>query len=287
MEGNTRVQYLTLKQYGFSDTLLEYLFNSRNYPLEAIFDKSSESYARTIHKFTKKDYDLSLNYGKYYNFVGKMVEDKDGYLSDKNLKIFFKFDDNVIDELIPKEKQPLFFYAKGNLDLLEKEIKRVSVIGTRKPSDVFIKEAEPILESYIDNDFVIVSGLAEGIDSFAHNVALENDGKTIAVLPTNFMNVYPKKNVGLSMEIAEKGLLLSAIGPYEHTYKSNFLERNGYVAAISDEIFVVETNMRSGTMNTIRQAAKMKKKITFLDQKERKLNDYITELGGKVVGKYE
>lgn len=284
MEKNKKTQYLSLKQYGFSSNLLEYIYAYDYYPLEAIFDKKSIAYADSIHKFTKKDFDLSLNYGQYYSFVEKFLLDELGFLSDENIKIYFKFDNNDIDEFLPKSQQPLFFYSKGDSNLLEKENKRVSVIGTRNPSSMFIKEADPVLKNYIDNGYVIVSGLAEGVDTFAHNTALEKNGKTIAVLPTNFIKVYPKNNIDLSMKIAEKGLLLSSIGPYENTYKSSFLERNGYVAAISEEIFVVETAIRSGTMNTIRQASKMKKKITFLDQKDKKLNDYIIGLGGKVVG---
>ena len=74
----------------------------------------------------------------------------------------------------------------------------------------------------MDLGYIIVSGLAEGIDTASHIATLDSGGKTIAVLPTNFKEIYPKRNKELAQKIAQHGLLLSATGSNENTYKSSF-----------------------------------------------------------------
>lgn len=277
---NTRAQLYLLKQYGFSDSILEYIFESNYQPIDVIFGNDSFINLQVEQHYTKKDNELAKDYHLFELFA-RNVKNKNDFLDDENVKLYFKYDKNAIDKLLPRDKQPLFFYAKGNIDLIEQDFKRVSIIGTRKPNDDFIKKGRKAIKNYVNKGFVTVSGLAEGIDTLTHEVTLELTGKTIAVLPTNFIEIYPKKNIKLVQDISEKGLLLSAMGPYEHTYKSGFLERNTYVAAMCDELLVVQTNLKSGTMNTLRKASALGKKIYYLDQLNDEINGKIIEYNGE------
>ncbi len=177
----------------------------------------------------------------------------------------------------------MFLYSSGDETLLSDNIHRVAIIGTRTPSEESIERAKCYTKRLALSGKVIVSGLAEGVDTVVHTTTLEVGGKTIAVLPTNFDNIYPKANKTLSDKIKSKGILITAIGPREHTYRSSFLDRNKIVAAISDEILVIETGLRSGTMNTIRNASKLGKKIYFLNQKNDEVNQKLLSYGGEML----
>lgn len=108
----------------------------------------------------------------------------------------------------------------------------------------------------------IISGMAEGIDSFAHTTALEIQGKTIAVLPCGFNKIFPKSNIKLYQQILENdGLVVSEYEEnQEKTYKS-LLERNRIVAGLSIGTLVVEGGYRSGTSVTARKTKELRKNI--------------------------
>ena len=108
----------------------------------------------------------------------------------------------------------------------------------------------------------IVSGMAEGIDSFSHIATLETQGKTIAVLPCGFNRIFPKSNIKLYQQILENdGLVISEYEEnQEKTYRS-FLERNRIVAGLSIATLVVEGGYRSGTSVTAKIAKRLRKNI--------------------------
>jgi len=218
----------------------------------------------------------------YYSFKMNLFRNEPFLKKNKNNKIFFKYDITVLDKLIPDDIRPLFMYAKGDCSLLSNN-QKVSIVGTRTPQKGSVMMAKKLVKKYVDENYVVVSGLAEGIDTTVHKETLDQKGKTIAILPTNFNRIYPKQNKSLALEIENKGLLLSSIGPKESTYKSSFLERNKYVANISDLIIVVETNLKSGTMNTIKNAYEAHKKILFVDQLDESINNKIKGFNGEMI----
>ncbi|KKI59674.1 Rossmann fold nucleotide-binding protein Smf [Staphylococcus warneri] len=283
---NVRSKILLLNQYGFSDKLLKAIYNNNIDPLETIFDKACESYNYFLNIYTEKDYNLSKNIDGLIEFNKRF---KKSYLfHNDNIKVFFKYQKKELQNLIPDSIFPLFMYSNGDINLLNSDKARVSIIGTRKPSSESVKLCEHYTQKYTNKGYVIVSGLAKGIDTIAHQTALKNKGHTISVIPTEFNNIYPKENYKLAKEIAAKGLLLSSKGPFSNTYKSDFLDRNKYVANISDEILVIETNLKSGTMNTIRNASIAKKRIYYFDNLDIETQKVIEEYGGiKLKGDYK
>ncbi|MGE7023352.1 DNA-processing protein DprA [Solibacillus cecembensis] len=282
MTNKIRSNLFYLKQFGFNDSLLQTIFQLRLDPLESIFNNENEMIMEIESKFTDKDRELARNYQKYKNFKYELFN-TEAFLKDGSSKIYFKYDQNELTALIPEKNMPLFMYSKGDVSQLSLDRKRVAIVGTRKPSGKSIELTKKITQEYVRNNYIIVSGLAEGIDTVSHATTLDLGGKTIAVLPTNFNKIYPKENQVVADLISEKGLLLTAIGPKENTYKSSFLDRNQYVANISDLIIVIETNLKSGTMNTIRNAYKANKKILFVDQGDEAINNKIFEFGGEML----
>ena len=108
----------------------------------------------------------------------------------------------------------------------------------------------------------IISGMAKGIDSFAHNGCIEGTGKTIAVLPSGLNNIYPKENKELFYEITEnKGLIITEYEENEKADYQKFLERNRIVSGLAIGTLVVEGGHRSGTSVTARLTKKQEKNI--------------------------
>lgn len=271
-----------LHQFGFSSKLLEKIYLQNLDPIKIIFNKNSAN-NNLKELFTEKDLNLSTKYNEYNNFKKNLYFKDDFFKNKKQNKIYFKYDENAITSLIPSNIMPLFLYAKGDISLLSKKHKRVAIIGTREPTENSINITEKVTRKFIDDEYIIVSGLANGIDSISHRTTINHQGKTIAVLPTNFHNIYPKNNKRLFLDILEKGLALTSIGPNENTYKSSFLDRNKYIANICDIIVVIETNLKSGTMNTIKNASQANKKILFIDQKDATINNKLYGFGGEML----
>ncbi len=108
----------------------------------------------------------------------------------------------------------------------------------------------------------IISGMAEGIDSFAHTTSLENGGNTIAVLPCGFNNIFPSKNIKLYQQILKNnGLVISEYEENEKAESKKFIERNRIIASLSIGALVVEGGYRSGTSVTARITKNLKKNI--------------------------
>ncbi|ASK63504.1 DNA-protecting protein DprA [Virgibacillus phasianinus] len=164
----------------------------------------------------------------------------------------------VVDELYPTvlktiKDPPLVLYALGDLSLL-KQTPALSVIGTRLPSQNARNKMKLILPALLQEKWVIVSGMAMGIDSFAHQFALGNNGKTIAVLGGGFQHIYPKQNITLFDQITKKGLVLSEYPPNQSPAKHHFPERNRIISGLSFGTLVVEAKEKSGTLITVDQA---------------------------------
>ncbi|ASN05738.1 DNA-protecting protein DprA [Virgibacillus necropolis] len=164
----------------------------------------------------------------------------------------------VVDELYPIvlktiKDSPLVLYTRGDVSLLQ-NTPALSVIGTRSPSRNALNKMKLILPKLIEENWVIVSGMAMGIDSYAHQFALGNNGKTIAVLGGGFHHIYPKQNVTLFDQLSNKGLVLSEYPPSQPPARFHFPERNRIISGLSFGTLVIEAKEKSGTLITVDQA---------------------------------
>ena len=146
---------------------------------------------------------------------------------------------------------PVLLFYKGNLDLLK--FPKVAVVGSRACSKQGAKSVEKVIQG-LKNELVIVSGLAKGIDTVAHMAALQNGGKTIAVIGTGLDVFYPKANKRLQDYIGNDHLVLSEYGPGEQPLKFHFPARNRIIAGLCRGVIVAEAKMRSGSLITCERA---------------------------------
>ena len=135
-----------------------------------------------------------------------------------------------------------------------------AVVGPRKVSDYGVAVTEMFVE-LLSKYFMIISGLALGVDTISHKVCLQNNQYTIAVLATGLDRVYPKQNIYLFNQISDNSLLLSEFYHKAHTQKYHFLQRNRIIAALSTGVLLTEAALNSGAMSTARFAVDQGKDV--------------------------
>ena len=172
-----------------------------------------------------------------------------------------KITDQNYPQLLKKiEEPPKTLYLRGKIP----QGNCFAIVGTRRCSDYGKQIALEIAGDLAKAGLVIVSGLARGIDSFAHQGCLEKNGKTIAVLGTGLdeKSIYPKENLKLVREIINKrGCLISEFPPGTPGFKQNFPQRNRIISGLCLGILVIEAKTRSGALITANWAKLQKRKI--------------------------
>lgn len=147
------------------------------------------------------------------------------------------------------QNPPKQIYYKGNIELLE--MPGIAIIGSRNCTEYGEKMAIKFSKELNLNGITIISGMAEGIDSFAHIGSIETTGNTIAVLPSGLNNIYPEKNIKLYKNILDNGgLVITEYDENEGANSKRFLERNRIVSGLSIGTLVIEGGYRSGTSVT-------------------------------------
>ncbi|NJM32999.1 MAG: DNA-protecting protein DprA [Limnobacter sp.] len=158
--------------------------------------------------------------------------------------------------LLDLPSPPLVLYAHGNVDLLR--LRGIAMVGSRNASRTGLETARAFARELSLAGWVVVSGLAEGIDTAAHEGALAGTGATIAVLGNGLNQVYPKHNRKLARNILESsGLLLSEYPPKPNHCLCFSPRRNRIIAAQSRGTLVVEAALRSGSLITSRIASQL------------------------------
>lgn len=143
---------------------------------------------------------------------------------------------------------PITLFAKGNLTLLGE--KSIGVVGSRDATQYGFNTAKELSYSLSQNNIVIVSGLAKGIDKAAHIGALNANGNTIAVLGCGIDICYPKENVVIYKEILKKGLIISEYIVGTKPEAGNFPARNRIISGLSNGVVIVEAKSKSGAIIT-------------------------------------
>jgi DNA processing protein len=150
---------------------------------------------------------------------------------------------------VERENAPERLYVAGARTLLKLGT-RVSIVGYRKASPIGLKRARRLARSLAEHGVVVVSGLAEGIDTAAHEAAMAvPNGRTIAVLGTPLDRTYPAKNRALQRRIMEEHLAISQYPVGHPILKGNFPRRNRTMALITDATVIVEAGETSGSLS--------------------------------------
>lgn len=142
----------------------------------------------------------------------------------------------------------LWVRGGGRLDLFGQY--RIAVIGARAATDYGVRIAADFAGTFATAGWSVVAGGAFGVDAAAHRAALVRQAPTVAVLATGVDRAYPSAHAGLFDRIREHGLLVSEYPPQFPASKSQFLQRNRLVAALSRAVVIPECGIRSGARNT-------------------------------------
>lgn len=169
----------------------------------------------------------------------------------KKFPVLSILDSNYPLELKEIYNPPVLLFYQGNIELLSKP--KLAVVGAKQASQIGCQSVKKIIKE-TNNQFVIVSGLARGIDTAAHVSALKNGGSSIAVIGSGLDVYYPTENKKLQEYMSYNHLVLSEYFTGEQPLKFHFPERNRIIAGLCQGIVVAEAKMRSGSLITCERA---------------------------------
>jgi DNA processing protein len=172
------------------------------------------------------------------------------YLTRNSIRTYFYLDNDYPFRLRQCDDSPVVFFLKGNCDLDSSKI--LSVVGTRNATQRGKEICEKIIGGLAQGqqDLIIISGLAYGIDICAHKAALANNLSTVGVLGHGFKTLYPSVHRSIARSMLSKGGLLTDFTSDTLPERNNFLKRNRIIAGLSDATLVVESGSKGGALIT-------------------------------------
>lgn len=176
-----------------------------------------------------------------------------------NINLIVFNEENYPDPLKHYTDMPIILYVKGNL--IDRDYISLSIVGSRKSTNYGKSVTADFAGYFARKGITIVSGLARGIDTDAHIAAIQNKGRTIAVLGNGLLVNYPPENMILQAKIPENGAVISEFPLAKQPDKSSFPRRNRIISAFSKATLVVEAALQSGALITARCSAEYGKDV--------------------------
>ena len=243
---------------------------------EALWDKPETTFKTLSEKFALRpdavpsDFVAPTKAREYADFVQRRFREAEVTRYGVRVHGAGEYPQKLRDAAHPIE----LLYYQGWWDLAES--RSVAVVGTRTPSSDGVARTRKLVKALVKDDFTVVSGLATGVDTVAHETAIAEGGRTIAVIGTPLSHSYPKENIELQRKIADEFLLISQVPVkrYERQdYRRNrlfFPERNVTMSALTEATIIVEAGETSGTLIQATAALRQGRKLFILDSCFRK-----------------
>jgi len=194
----------------------------------------------------------------------------------------------VLDDAYPQNlrlvyDRPLVLWVRG--ELREGDDRSVAVVGTRRASSAGLERARQIANQLVEARYVVVSGLAAGIDTASHVATLEAGGRTIAVIGTGLQHAFPKQNADLQRRLGEESAVLSQFEPSQEARKWTFPMRNAVMSGIARATIVVEATYTSGARMQARLALEHGRPVVLMESllEHEWARDYAARPGVRVV----
>ena len=182
-----------------------------------------------------------------------LAEHEIKFIEKYKIKTLFLTDADYPKRLLNCYDSPTLLFYKGTADLNASKV--ISIVGTRSNTDYGKQFTENLVKDLSEQNMIIISGLAHGIDAIAHKSAIKNRLPTVGVVGHGLDKIYPSENTGLAKDMIKAGGgILSEFFSGTKPDKHNFPLRNRIVAGLSDATVVVETNIKGGSMITAKLA---------------------------------
>lgn len=171
-----------------------------------------------------------------------------------NIKFTCLWEDSYPPLLKEIPDAPIVLFYVGNIQIAQ-SLKLISIVGTRKISPYGKYLLDKLVPNLVAQNIPIVSGLAYGVDAYAHNLTLQHNGQTIAALPCSVDSPVPKENYYLYSKILDSnGLIFSDAFPGTKVVAGSFPKRNRIIAGLSESTIVIEAGIKSGALITAKLA---------------------------------
>jgi DNA processing protein len=237
-------------------------------------DYTTEQFRKAC--FASTDFQFQRNVSRAKELTERYLQ----YCERNRISIIAHFDKHYPQDLLSIKDFPPLLFIKGNLP----EINFAAVVGTREVSPLALSKTECIIKTFADHNYGIISGLALGIDTLAHESAIKFNLPTVAVIPTSIDNIYPKENLHLADAIIEKGgAIISEQAPNYAPVANPFVLRNRIIAALSQYLIPVEMGKDSGTRHAVHYAVKYNKKVFLIKPGIDEINHYLEQYDGIIV----
>ncbi|MFI3252977.1 MAG: DNA-processing protein DprA [Eubacteriales bacterium] len=203
--------------------------------------------------------------------IVKALENKSLDIPQKLLEDCNKYHQSIItyqDAIYPQKLKelinpPLLLYAKGNLPLIDETLS-LCMVGAREASPYGVYEATEIALTLASAGVLLVTGMAQGIDTAVVQGALKSGKPLVSVVAGGMDKIYPKQNKFLYEDVASIGVLLSEYPPESEHHKTHFRPRNRILCGLSDGVMIVECLRRGGTMMTAQIAEEQQRDLFAL-----------------------
>lgn len=216
-----------------------------------------EEIATRLNSFRKEDLDKELALVKKHSLKVITLEDKDYPENLKNIP-----------------GSPILLYVKG--ELRQEDKFSIAIVGSRRASFYGLTNAEKFAFDLSEKGFTIVSGMARGVDTYAHKGVLKRGGRTIAVMGSGFNHIYPVENKELAEDISKSGAVISEFPIDTMPFKQNFPRRNRIISGLSLGVLVAEAARNSGALITADFALEQGREVFSLPGKVDSRNSFGT-----------
>lgn len=206
----------------------------------------------TIQGITSSQASQILKINSNENFIKSEFDKFASFLEKNNTGLITYLDKDYPYLLKNIYTPPLYLFIKG--EITKTDLSAVAIVGTRLPSAYGKIQAEYFASALSKNNVTVISGMARGVDTIAHRNALQNGGRTIAVMGTGMDVIYPSENRNIFNSIIENGAVITEYDFETKPDSQNFPRRNRIISGLSLGTIVIETRINGGAMHTANYA---------------------------------
>ena len=178
----------------------------------------------------------------------KRAEQEVDFIERNTIQPLFYQDKSYPQRLLQCDDSPMMLYYKGNANLNSSRV--VAIVGTRNVTEYGKENCTNLVNELVDEQVLVVSGLAYGVDTIAHRTAVKVGIPTVGVLGNGFQQIYPATNKKLAMEMLQNGGLLTECLSGTLPDRENFPRRNRIIAGMADAVIVIESALKGGSLIT-------------------------------------